>query len=255
MAKLHAASIVMQKLNNPYFEEMIKNIIEIPLNETKKLATMQASTIDTTIHLLKVSHEPNAKEHIKILNELKETAWGKQREIIKEKVPIMVVNHGNFWINNLLYRKNMAMVLDWQHIVYSSPATDLCFFLYVNFATAFLTNQRRGLLDYYLMHLHQSIYDVCIARKMSISDIDEMLAPLTFEWIDSEIKRCSLCGYMMAQWINPIFYWSEAVFDVMEKVGGMENMSVEERLENMTDEQQDRVIQLTKIFINEYNGN
>ncbi|XP_044744850.1 uncharacterized protein LOC123306777 [Coccinella septempunctata] len=255
MAKLHAASIVMKKLNKPYFEEMIKQITQVPLSETIKLAEKQASTIDTTIELLRVRNEPNAQEYIETLKELKEKAWNKQREIINKEAPVMVVNHGNFWINNLLYRNDLSMLLDWQHIVYSSPATDLCFFLYVNFATAFLTNQREALLSYYLMHLHQSIYDVCTERQMNISDIDGLLEPLTYEWIDSELKRCSLCGYMMAQWINPIFYWSEAVFDMMEKVGGMENMSVEQRLENMTSEQKDRVIQLTKVFMNEYREN
>lgn len=251
MAKLHASSIVMNKVKKTEFKEMLKEITEIPLDKTTALASMQATTINTTVEILRIENHPQAEKFSKTLLELKDIAWKRQKEIIEKEVPVMVVNHGNFWINNILYHNNIAMLIDWQHVVYSTPATDLAFLFYVNFGIGFLKNQRKTILEYYLTNLHQSIYDCCDQMEMSIPEIDELLKPLTYDWIDSELKRCSLCGYMMAQWINPIFFWSDGVFEMMETLGGMESMSIEKRLETMTTEQKDRVIQLTEIFMNE----
>lgn len=60
---------------------------------------------------------------------------------------------------------------------------------------------------------------------------------------------------MMAQWIMPAFYWSDAVFRQMEDKGGLEKMSMSERMDYLTPEEKDRMINLTKLFVQESSKN
>ncbi|KAL3285709.1 hypothetical protein HHI36_000239 [Cryptolaemus montrouzieri] len=250
MAKLHAASIIMQKLNKKEFDALIKKITVVPFDETTPLGEKQATALDTISRILEERKTPESIKCKEVVESLKKGAWQAQKDIIDKEVPIRVINHGSIWINNLLYRNDMITLLDWQHIVYSSPATDLSFFLYVNLDTDFLSNKRKKLLDFYILNLHQNIYDVCI-NEFGVGELEKFLSSFTYDWIDSELRRCSLYGYMMAQWITPVFYWSEAVFQQLESIGGIENLSVTDRLKHMTFDQKDRVIKLTKHYLND----
>ncbi|XP_044744710.1 uncharacterized protein LOC123306673 [Coccinella septempunctata] len=250
MAKLHAASIVMKKTAPEKFEALTNSIIRIPVEDTEPLGDRQRNALDTILKVLEESKTPEATKLIDMLKPISQNAWLRQKDIIDDEVPIRVINHGSVWINNLLYRNDMITLLDWQHIVYSSPAHDLSFFLYVNIDTDFLANKKQKLVDFYLSNLHQFIFDGCV-NKITAEELNELLKPLTSEWINAELKRFSIYGFMMAQWITPVFYWSEAVFQTIAEKGGLENMSVEDRMKHMTSDQRDRMIKLTKLFAEE----
>ncbi|XP_045468635.1 uncharacterized protein LOC123676608 [Harmonia axyridis] len=244
MAKLHAASICMQHLNKQSFDCLKDQISEIPFPDTSSLGERQASVLDTIQGVLKEKGED--MKFVQMVENLKKNAWRDQREIIEQEVDIRVINHGSFWINNTVFKKDLATLLDFQHIVYSTPANDLSYFMYVNLDPRFFSNNRRNLLLFYLMNLHSNITD-----RLGVAQSTDIIEPLNYLWIDREFRRCSLYAYMMAQWIMPVFYWSDAVFRQLESKGGLENMSIPERLSYLTPEQKDRIIKLTKLFVQE----
>ncbi|XP_045468622.1 uncharacterized protein LOC123676600 [Harmonia axyridis] len=250
MAKLHAASIVMNKLAPEKFNNLVKSIKKNTDEETTPLGEKQSNALFTILKVLEEAKTPEATKHMELLEQMRSSAWQRQKEIIEEDVPIRVINHGSVWINNLMYRKDMVTLLDWQHIVYSSPAHDLSFFLYVNIDSDFLTNKKQKLIDFYLVNLHQFIYDATV-NKLTVMEINELLEPLTYEWINEELKRFSIYGFMMAQWIAPAFYWSEAVFQTLNDLGGLESMKSEERMKHITSDQKDRMIKLTQLYFRE----
>ncbi|KAL3286065.1 hypothetical protein HHI36_000578 [Cryptolaemus montrouzieri] len=241
MAKLHAASITMQHLDKANFDSLKNKIIEVPLPESTPLGDKQATVLDTILGVL--GERKEAEKYTKLIEELKKDAWREQKEIVQKDVPIRVINHGSLWVNNTLYRGDLITILDLQHIVYSTPATDLSFFLYVNLEPEFLSNNRKSILEYYLLNLHQNITD-----KLGCIESKDVVVPLNYGWIDQELRRCSLYAYMMAQWIMPVLYWSDAVYNQLENIGGLENLAIPQRLSYLTPEQKDRIIKLTKLF-------
>ncbi|XP_044744709.1 uncharacterized protein LOC123306672 [Coccinella septempunctata] len=248
IAKLHASSICMQHLDKAGFESLKNQIIDIPLPESSPLGEKQVHVLDTILGVLKERRED--KKYIDLVESLKANAWRDQKEIVQKDVPVRVINHGSLWINNAVFRKDMATLLDLQHIVYSTPANDLSFFMYVNLDPKFFTNNRKDLLRFYLLSLHSNITD-----RLGIAQSAEVIEPLNYDWIDREFRRCSLYAYMMAQWIMPVFYWSDVVFGQLEAKGGFEKLSVPERMSYLSSEQKDRIVKLTKLFVEESSKN
>lgn len=247
MAKLHAASIVMKKMDPEKFDALINSIVKVPLEETKALGALQRDSVRTVIKVLEEAETDEAKTLKNHLFQISDETWEKQRKIAEEDVPIRVINHGSIWTNNMLYRNNVVTLIDWQQIAYSSPAYDLSFFMYVNVDTDFLMYNKQRIIDFYLVNLQQFIYDACI-NKLSAEEVQEMLEPLNKRWMESELRRFGVYGYMMAQWVTPTFFWSDAVLQAIIDLGGIETMTMEDRMKYMTSEQRDRLIKLTKFY-------
>ncbi|KAK9869234.1 hypothetical protein WA026_002985 [Henosepilachna vigintioctopunctata] len=247
MAKLHAASLIMQVEDEESFYGMVNKITEVSNEDTKALEKNQDVYLETIFSVMKSIRLPDPLAYQRRVEHLKQGVWQEQKEIIAKEVPIRVLNHGNIWINNLLYRQDMITLLDWHNIAFSSPAMDLSFFLYANLNTDFLSQNRRHLINLYLMYLHQCVFDYC-RNKWTMSQVEQTLQQLDFQWIDSELKRFSLYGYMMSQWMTPVYFWSEKVLQDFESKG-LENFTINDRLQYMSAEEKDRIIKLTLFYL------
>ncbi|KAK9869235.1 hypothetical protein WA026_002986 [Henosepilachna vigintioctopunctata] len=253
MAKLHAASIVMETDDKPRFQRLVKGITKVPYEDTVELGKKQVKSLELIVEILGETKIADGTRHKKIIEMMmRDDLWKRQRDLLDEQVEFRVINHGAIWINNYMYRNEMITLLDWQDIKYTSPAIDVGYFLLSNLDIDFLFKNKKDLLQFYLMHLHQYIYNAR-ADKWTVEKLESMLDKLSYKWIENELKRCLLHSYMMALWITPVYSWSEAAYAKMEEVGGIETMEVAERMKHMTPHQKDRMIKLTQFFMEERN--
>ncbi|XP_059611163.1 uncharacterized protein LOC132258075 [Phlebotomus argentipes] len=77
--------------------------------------------------------------------------WQEVAEAIASKnaEPYAVINHGDCWINNLMFNDSKICLLDWQTSRYGSPMLDLIYFFFTCTDKAFRDQHFRDCLDVY----------------------------------------------------------------------------------------------------------
>ncbi|XP_055609007.1 uncharacterized protein LOC129756354 [Uranotaenia lowii] len=68
-----------------------------------------------------------------------------------------VLNHGDLWVNNILFNKEDILLLDYQISFYGSPAFDLIYFMINSAALDVRTESFNELIDYYQQELSDSL--------------------------------------------------------------------------------------------------
>ncbi|XP_063930086.1 uncharacterized protein LOC135142329 [Zophobas morio] len=156
-AKFHATSValeeqqpeIFQKLLNGSAEDLLKGVIE-----TASFVNMFQSAVDEVYELLTDDVE---KEILEQWLKLKDKICFIFGEMTSAAGDLKVINHGDSWVNNFLYKfeneektsVSRVAILDWQISKFTSPVTDLSYFLFAGISEENIADIDTILKDYY----------------------------------------------------------------------------------------------------------
>jgi len=116
-----------------------------------------------------------------------------------EKKPntIAVLNHGDLWVNNMMFRKknNTAIdvtLIDLQVAYYGTLGLDLHYFLNTSVPTEILKTKRYELLRFYYSHLKATL------NKLNYNKIP------TWEEFKNEIRATEFYGFFAYEAVLPV---------------------------------------------------
>lgn len=94
-------------------------------------------------------------QYAPLLREINENLWNKMIAMVKRTENFNVLNHGDMWVNNIMYKYNedghvtSAKLVDFQLSRYTSPALDLLYFLFTSPRAEVLSNEMFNLISLY----------------------------------------------------------------------------------------------------------
>ncbi|GAB0088248.1 uncharacterized protein DMENIID0001_026420 [Sergentomyia squamirostris] len=194
LSKMHAASMILIK-EEPFIEDIFN--FGFPEGSSDDPGIQQHVLSDLFPAFCKKVKTWKGFENIsRKLEELKPNLWKKTYECIsREHDSFRVLNHGDFWINNFLFKYDEksgkpldCIFVDFQFTFYTSPAQDLQYF----FGTSSLTERdQEELLNYY----HETFKGFLEAKKNPIiPSIDDL---------KSEMSKRLLYNFFAATHILP----------------------------------------------------
>ncbi|RZF44612.1 hypothetical protein LSTR_LSTR017611, partial [Laodelphax striatellus] len=136
LAKFHAGSVAARQIHKKgkSVEE------ELFFKESRRKTAedfMRAPFLYLAQDLLNSScHRPELQKYIGPLRHLGDKIFDMLIQVSKPLGPFNVLNHGDFWTNNILFRHDTvtgevleAKIIDFQNCRYTTPALDLQYFL------------------------------------------------------------------------------------------------------------------------------
>ncbi|XP_062555327.1 uncharacterized protein LOC134220323 [Armigeres subalbatus] len=134
LGRFHALSLVMKSQRPDLFEPFKVPDVMVPtMEENGQLVSMFTTALDAAISILDPSEEKATFKMEALRNDFFTTL---QNCVDPERAePFAVLNHGDCWVNNLMYRyqdgaPREVVLLDWQLVRYGSPVLDLLYFLF-----------------------------------------------------------------------------------------------------------------------------
>lgn len=193
MGRFHGVSLALKNQHPEVFEEfksLKSNALENMAKEESKpfYAMFYGMAVDTL--------EPSEVDLIDKMTDLKVTYLARMRDCMRADAfePFGVINHGDIWSNNLMYRykdgKELqdVCILDWQTVQYGSPACDLSLYLFCAV--------QKDIRDLHYDKLVATYYDSLSETVRYLgSDTEELLSRENF--LD-QLKRYSQFGLIMA---------------------------------------------------------
>lgn len=193
MGRFHGVSLALKKQQPEVFEEFKRlqsNALENMAKEESKpfYSMFYGMAIDTL--------EPSEVDLIAKMTDLKGTYFERMRECFRADAlePYGVINHGDIWSNNLMYRYKDGgelqdvCILDWQTVQYGSPALDFSLYLFSAVQKTIRDLHYDDLVATYYESLSETI------RHLG-SDSEELLGRENF--LD-QLKRYSKYGLIMS---------------------------------------------------------
>nr|CAI5850184.1 unnamed protein product [Callosobruchus analis] len=205
-AKLHALSFALKDQNPELFSTLIDGCTDNLFLDYLKKPRFRESVIDSFHQgvgiLKKYGDDDLAAKYAKITTD----GVNRLTEMLVEKNEEKVINHGDCWNNNFMFKYKDAnkdcpssvMILDWQISTLRSPAFDLAYFLY---ATS--TNYPGRFLDL-LKEYHNHLTDFLV-QLGSCPDL------LTFESLLKHWKKWSYYGVTFVPFVLRFSYVDDAV--------------------------------------------
>ncbi|XP_058455387.1 uncharacterized protein LOC131432854 [Malaya genurostris] len=134
LGRFHALSFAMKDQRPDLFEACKVPDEMLPaMRENEQLMGMFATALDAAISILDTADEKACWK----MNGLRNDFFGVLQSCldVERAEPYAVLNHGDCWVNNLLFRyqdgvPGEVVLLDWQLARYGSPALDLLYFLF-----------------------------------------------------------------------------------------------------------------------------
>ncbi|KAF2888318.1 hypothetical protein ILUMI_17855 [Ignelater luminosus] len=206
LAKLHAASLVMEIKTPKLFEELIKLTKEILYYESDScLLNYQTSYLNNVIEIFRTDSDERI---IRALHDLKENSKLRLKKLLTTPRRHSVICHGDCWAGNVLFNsRNEVKLVDLQLMRYGSVARDLTYLFYVNLLPKLRRKNMERLLEEYLHVLKDNI----TMRGIMLDDI------LTKEWLDSEMKAFLEYGVVYGMWLMPLFFRRREDFEISRK--------------------------------------
>ncbi|XP_039287775.1 uncharacterized protein LOC111045664 [Nilaparvata lugens] len=204
LAKFHAASLVMKHNDRAGFDRMrghIQELIFVPEAVPVFGASLENS-LKMAIATLKSWCGPEdvaLDDAIHKLQMLQGGVFQRMVTVIAPKEPLAVICHGDFWVNNMLFRYNEedksvedVKFVDLQVTRYASPVTDMLLFLYTSADRDVTRLHYDELLEIYLDQLTASVCQLApSAPAIKLKDIV------------NEIERHALYALLMVLLLLP----------------------------------------------------
>ncbi|XP_055643743.1 uncharacterized protein LOC129779959 [Toxorhynchites rutilus septentrionalis] len=149
MAKFHAASVVYFEQNGPYPDSLKHGTFSADLIE--RIETRYALSFDSYLQALEELQIP---EYIlKALKPYRGKLYSSVCNILNSNDgELIVLNHGDIWVNNLLFNENDIMLLDYQTAFLGSSCFDLLYFIINSVSVVVRTESFDYLIDFYYNH-------------------------------------------------------------------------------------------------------
>ncbi|RZF36279.1 hypothetical protein LSTR_LSTR006784 [Laodelphax striatellus] len=164
LAKFHAGSVAARQIHKKgkSVEE------ELFFKESRRKAAedfMRAPFLYLAQDLLNSScHRPELQKYIGPLRHLGDKIFDMLIQVSKPLGPFNVLNHGDFWTNNILFRHDTvtgevleAKIIDFQNCRYTTPALDLQYFLMSSVNEHVRETLSNELVDCYLQALNKQL--------------------------------------------------------------------------------------------------
>lgn len=191
LAKFHAISFALREQQ----PDLYHRISTIETNNIKGMFAMpKARAFIEGMFQSAISILPtNESELINRMTQLKTVYEQKLRTSTDLKSPFSVLNHGDFWVNNMFFEYSNEMVtkcsvIDWQMSQFCSPVTDVSYYLYSSIEKQLRTEHYTDLLLVYHTEL------LAAAKRLG-TNIDSIF---TFDEFMKQIKEFAIYGLLMA---------------------------------------------------------
>lgn len=203
LGRFHGTSLALKHVDPKSFSSLksaVQELVFVPeavpvfgasLENSLRMALMG-------LEVYKAAGETVIQEAVHKMQILRGTVFQRMLYLVKPKEPLSVICHGDFYINNMLFRYDnneepeSVMFVDLQVCRYASLATDILYFLY--------SSLQPGVVSLYhddLIQVYQSALNAEITR----------LAPgacqVSMKQIQDEIENHALYGLIMAFLILP----------------------------------------------------
>ncbi|XP_058455393.1 uncharacterized protein LOC131432859 [Malaya genurostris] len=198
LARFHGLSLALKDQQPAVFEKIkLPDVLLPSVSNSPQLVAMFEASLDNAISLLGAEyHEAKSKMEFLKDNYLSIAECcldGKNAE------PYAVLNHGDCWVNNIMYGYKNALphelvLIDWQLARYVSPALDVLYFLFCCTDEAF----REQHFDEMLRIYHSSISQ--ILHRLGSDPIE--LFP--FSALQDQLKRFGRFAVIMGAFDIPI---------------------------------------------------
>ncbi|KAJ3646079.1 hypothetical protein Zmor_023690 [Zophobas morio] len=178
-AKFHATSVALQEQHPKKFRKLLEGSPEDVMKEAFKSSGFE-NMFKNGVEMVHELLTDNVK------NDILEK-WLKLKDqvyfILGEMEPgvddLKVINHGDCWVNNFLYKfeneektnVSKVAILDWQMSKFTSPVTDLSYFLFTGISDEDIADIETILRDYhkylceYLRELNSQVADKYTVEK------------------------------------------------------------------------------------------
>ncbi|EDS39359.1 CHKov1 [Culex quinquefasciatus] len=156
LAQFHAASAVYGVRNGGFPE-----VFAHGLYNEKNMATMEHMfTPAYNACLEELRQNASTKEYLEDLEKLHAVAFSRTMDcLVVDPDGFNVLNHGDFWINNIMFqygsdgRLEDAAIVDFQMCFYGSPVLDLNYFLF----TSVKGNIKLAKLNHFIRYYHEQL--------------------------------------------------------------------------------------------------
>ena len=200
LARYHAVSYGMKKLETSRFHAMVKNIKteNSDQNSPEDMSYFFKTTSYRAVEYLEGRQEIDQATLDRLKNRL-EHAEQHLVDLMEPKEPLAVLCHGDFCRNNLLFRYDSgkpcdAVLFDFQTVKYASPAIDLSFFMYLNTSSELRNHHWDDLFGEYHATLTRTL-----ARILGCS-VEELLPDYGLDEFRKDFVAHGFYGYMICSY-------------------------------------------------------
>ncbi|XP_059620995.1 uncharacterized protein LOC132264721 [Phlebotomus argentipes] len=198
LGQMHAASMILTQDNPSLMDNYKFGILHGSENNPGLIQQILGANYPA---LCKVSKNWVGFEDIsQKLNDMQDKFWRIVYECqLGKNDKYKVLNHGDFWINNFLFKYNEetgkpidTLFVDLQLSYYASPANDLQYFLNTSPQIQIRRHQREDLLRVYYKSFRQTLREL---NHKIIPTFDDLLA---------EVRQWEMFGFMSAVFVLPL---------------------------------------------------
>lgn len=187
VAKFHAASVACQHENADLIQDLGK---ERMFDSGKQCETEMKQWLYGCIkNVLDIIDEiEDCKPVARLINErIDELAESFQKSCQPKSKGLNVLNHGDLWINNIMFKYNNSeevtdvKLIDYQLGRYVSPVIDLLYFIWTSTNEDVRSNRVKDLLDIYLRTLNQTLEQLgCDERLTDGEMLDDLKSSINY---------------------------------------------------------------------------
>ncbi|XP_017079548.2 uncharacterized protein LOC108113476 [Drosophila eugracilis] len=205
LAEFHASSMALAVLDPHIFDFYADGMLSPKALEEDGLLMRFFSSNGKELHSLVSSWPGFDRIAGKIENYMMNQRANLERSQAPLEKEVKVLNHGDLWVNNLLFKYDTAnrpldlILIDFQLSIWGSPGIDLNYFFYTSLSLDVLVNQRTKLLRSYHDKLSKTLLNL------------DMGVPVpSFEQILEEVERREAYGFFASYGILPTISQNKA---------------------------------------------
>lgn len=181
VAKFHAASVACQQDNADLIQDLGK---ELMFDSGKQCdAEMKQWLCVCVKNVLDIMDEiKDCQPAASFMNErIDELAESFQKSCQPKSKGLNVLNHGDLWINNIMFKYNDSeeitgiKLIDYQLGRYVSPVIDLLYFIWTSANEDVRSNRVKDLLDIYLQTLNQTLQQLGCDERLTEGEMQDDL--------------------------------------------------------------------------------